>query len=136
MPRPLLRMPRVIVGLTAGGMSLSKSSLRRAEAPGVLPATGVRFHGPCAGLGLQLTKSAKLKFMPGVLGPKPKNPFPPVPGVMWDEGRGVDLHGGVEGAWITVLAPEVRTAGDGEVARYMSRSAPSSSALGVRDQET
>jgi len=35
-----------------------------------------------------------------------------------DEGRGVDLGGGVEGAWRGF-------AGDGDAARYMSRSAPS-----------
>lgn len=37
---------------------------------------------------------------------------------------------------MTVLALEAPTAGDGEVARYMRRSAPSSSALGVRDHDT
>ena len=99
-PNPLLRLLRVMVGLLeVGGTSLSKSSRRRADAPGVLPAMGVRFcHAPCAGLGVTLIKSLKLKVVLGVLGPpKPKKPLPVVPGVMWDDGRGVDLQGGVEG---------------------------------------
>ncbi|KAJ8607586.1 hypothetical protein MRB53_040217 [Persea americana] len=54
------------VGL--GGARLSKLSLRLAEAPGVL------VHAPCAGEGVTLTKSAKLKFVPGVVGPKPRKP--------------------------------------------------------------
>lgn len=63
-----------------------------------------------------LTKSAKLKLVPGVFGPKPKKPAPPIPGVMCDDGSGVDLHGGVEGGWTMGL--ETRpAAGDGEVAR-------------------
>lgn len=37
---------------------------------------------------------------------------------------------------MTVLALEAPTAGEGDVARYMRRSAPSSSAFGVRDQDT
>lgn len=54
-------------GLDVGGMSVSKLSLRRAVAVlGVLPARGVRVHGACAGLGVTLTKSAKLKFVLGV----------------------------------------------------------------------
>lgn len=65
-------------------MRLSKLSFRLASraAAGVLPAIGVRFHGPCAGLGVTLTKSAKLKLVPGVCGPKPSKPAPAVPGVM------------------------------------------------------
>lgn len=125
-----------MVGLLVGGMRLLKSSRRRAEAPGVLPAIGVRLNVPCAGLGVKVTKSPKLKVVPGVLGPNPRKPLPVVPGVICDEGSGVDLQGGVEGGWMTVLARDAFTAGDGEVARYMSRSAPSSPVLGVRDQET
>lgn len=84
-------------------MRLSKLSLRLAPVAGVLPATGVRVKAPCAGLGVTLTKSAKLKLVPGVLGPKPIQFEPFIPGVMCDDGSGVDLHGGVEGAWMTVL---------------------------------
>lgn len=142
MPSPsLLPLPlplRVKTELLVGGMSVSKFSFLLASraAAGVLPATGVRDQGPCAGLGVTLTKSAKLKLVPGVFGPKPRKPAPLVPGVMCDDGRGVDLQGGVEGGgWTTVLAREF-LAGDGEVARYMSRSTPSSPVLGVRDQET
>ena len=137
MPKPLRGVLRFIVGLEEdGGMRLLKSSLRRAEAPGVRPATGVRLHGPCAGLGVMLTKSDKQKFVPGVFGPKPRKPFPVVPGVMWEDGRGVDFIGGVVGGWTMVLARDAPFAGDGEVARYMRRSAPSSPVFGVRDQET
>lgn len=46
---------------------------------------------------MTLTKSAKLKLLPGVFGPKPKKPALFVPGVMCDDGSGVDLQGGVEG---------------------------------------
>ena len=53
---------------------------------------------------MTFTKSAKLKFVPGVFGPKPKKPEPPMPGVICDEGRGVDLHGGVDGGCTTVFA--------------------------------
>lgn len=42
-------------------------------------------------------KSLKSNFIPGVLGPKPRKPLPVVPGVMCEEGRGVDLQGGVVG---------------------------------------
>lgn len=97
MPKPLLRLLRVMVGLVTGGMSLSKSNLRLAEAPGVLPATGVRFQCPCPGEGVTLMKSLKSNLTPGVLGPKPRNPLPAVPGVMCEDGRGVDLQGGVLG---------------------------------------
>jgi len=88
-----------------GGTSLSKSSFRLASlaAAGVRPTLGVRENEPCAGLGVTLTKSAKLKFVPGVLGPKPK-PAPPMPGVMCEEGKGVALAGGVVGGWMIVLA--------------------------------
>lgn len=63
-------------------MRLLKSSRRRVEAPGVRLATGVRDHGPCAGLGVTLMKSEKQKFVPGVVGPKPGKPLPAVPGVI------------------------------------------------------
>lgn len=96
MPRPSLRVRRSS-GLDVGGMSVSKLSLRRVPVAGVLPAAGVRANAPCAGLGVTLTKSAKLKLVPGVLGPKPIQFEPFMPGVMCDEGRGVDLQGGVEG---------------------------------------
>lgn len=126
-------LPRLSIGLLVGGNSVSKLSLRLASraAAGVLPAaTGVRLHAACAGLGVTLTKSAKLKFeVPGVCGPKFRNPAPLVPGVMCELGRGVDMQGGVEGArgGAAVLPRKVMlVAGEGEVARYMSRSTPSS----------
>ena len=82
-----------MTGLLVGGTSASKLSFRLASraAAGVLPAIGVLVQCPCAGLGVTLTKSAKLKFVPGVFGPKPRKPFPLVPGVICDEGSGVDL---------------------------------------------
>ena len=86
MPRPSARLLRVMIGLLeVGGMRLLKSSRRRAEALGVLPATGVlpaigvRF---CEINGLSLIKSLKQKFVPGVVGPKPKKPLPAVTGVI------------------------------------------------------
>lgn len=137
MPKPSLRLLRVITGLLeVGGMRLLKSSLRRVEVPGVLLATGVRAHGPCAGLGVTLIKSEKQKLVPGVVGPNPRKPLPVVPGVICEDGSGVDLQGGVEGGWMMVLASAGPFAGEGEVARYIKRSAPSSPVLGVRDQET
>lgn len=57
-----------------GGISVSKFSRRRASrvAMGVFPAIGVRFHDwlTCAGLGLMLRKSAKLRLALGVCKPK------------------------------------------------------------------
>ena len=97
-------------------MRLSKLSLRLAEAPGVRLATGVLVHGPWAGEGVTLTKSAKLKFVPGVVGSKPKKPFPLVPGVMWEDGSGVDLQGGVVGGFRTLGLAWAWPA-EGEVAR-------------------
>lgn len=97
MPRPSLLVRRSS-GLDVGGMRLSKFSFRLAPlVAGVLPARGVRANAPCAGLGVTLTKSAKLKLVPGVFGPKPIQFEPFMPGVMCDDGSGVDLHGGVEG---------------------------------------
>lgn len=117
MPNPSLLMLRVRTGLVVGGMRLSKFSFRLASfVAGVLPAPGVR-HGACAGLGVTLTKSAKLKFVPGVFGPNPKNPAPLVPGVICEDGSGVDFAGGVDGAWMTVLAIWPPLAGLGDVAR-------------------
>jgi hypothetical protein len=61
---------------------------------------------------------------------------------MCEDGKGVDFAGGVEGGWtIVVLAVWAcwavwPFAGLGDVARYSSKSAPSSPVLGVRDHET
>ena len=76
-----------------------------------LPTTGVLDHAPCAGLGVMFTKSAKLKPTEGVVAPKPSMvDAPPTaavlvpPGVVIiDEGRGVCLGGGVDGATSVVL---------------------------------
>lgn len=108
-----------MVGLEVGGSMVSKLSLRRASraVAGVLPAAGVRCHCACAGLGVTLTKSAKLKFVLGVCGPKPKKPLPVVPGVICDEGRGVDLHGGVDGGAVWVGFTVLLLPADGDVAR-------------------
>lgn len=137
MLRSLLRAlpsPRAMSGLAlVGGMSESKLSLLLASraALGVLAVPGVLAQLPCAGLGVTLQKSAKLKFCEGVWNPKPNTPLVP-PGVdIMDEGSGVVLEGGVEGAMMRIFA--VPLAGVGEVARYMSRSAPSSPVRGVRD---
>lgn len=72
------------------------------------------------------TKSAKLNCWPGVLNPATK--FPPPPGVdIMDDGRAAVLDGGVDGAKIRDdLGPAL--AGEGDVARYNSKSAPSSPA--------
>ena len=99
MPRPasLRAVLRVTFGLAVGGARLSKLSLRRAElaTKGVFAVAGVRRKAPCAGLGVTLQKSAKLKLLEGVLG-KPNRPV--LPGVfMMEEGKGVALKGGVEG---------------------------------------
>ena len=91
---------RIMIGLLlVGGTIVSKLSRRLASrvVAGVLPAIGVRAHAACAGLGVTLTKSAKLKMVPGVVGPNPMKPASLVPGVMCDDGKGVDLHGGVVG---------------------------------------
>ena len=67
--------------------------------------------------------------MPGVVAPNPRTPAPEPPGVfIIEDGKGVDLGGGVEGAfWRRGCA------GEGEAARNMSRSAPSSLLGGFRD---
>lgn len=80
------------------------------------------------------TRLSKL-VVPGVFGPKPRKPAPLMPGVMCDDGNGVDLHGGVDGGWTTVLVCCI-FAVDGDVARWRSKSAPSSPVFGVRDHET
>jgi hypothetical protein len=94
-PSPLVRRSS---GLEVGGMRLSKLSFRLVPVAGVLPAAGVRLKTPCAGLGVTLTKSAKLKLVPGVLAPNASQFEPFMPGVMCEDGSGVDLDGGVDGA--------------------------------------
>ena len=115
-------------------MGSSKVSRFRATLTGVLVAraTGV-FQGICAGLGEMLTKSEKSKPWPGVVGKR----FPP-PGVtIIEDGRSrrplpALCWGGVLGISSSVeddccVARDVDlTAGEGEAARYMRRSAPSS----------
>ena len=102
----------LIFGLPPGGIRVSKFNLLLASfaARGVLAMPGVRLpNAPWAGLGVMLTKSAKLNW-PGVL-------KPPIPGVdIMDEGRAGFLEGGVDGAYIwDALGPGF--AGDGDVAR-------------------
>lgn len=109
-----------------GGKRLSKFSRRRASraATGVLPATGVRFQDELtwAGLGDMLRKSAKLRLVEGVCKPKPGKAAPP-PGVdIIEDGSGVDLGGGVDGASIRGFESPWR-AGEGEAARYIRRPA-------------
>lgn len=112
-------------GLPPGGIKLSKFSLRLASiaARGVLGNPGVRLptNAPCAGLGVTFTKSAKLNCWLGVLNP-------PTPGVdIMAEGATCLFEGGVDGANTRAdLTPGF--AGDGDVARYRSKSAPSSPA--------
>lgn len=70
--------------------------------------------------------SAKLRFADGVLKPNPGKGAPPPPGVdIMEDGRGVDLGGGVVGANTRAL-DEPGRAGEGEVARYIRRLASSS----------
>ncbi len=106
----------------------SNVSRRRAKPRGVLAvgvlteekASGV-FHGFCAGLGVILTKSEKSKDCPGVVG----NRFPPPGVVIIDDGNAISFRGGgVDGGSIRVL--DVDMAGEGEVAKYINKSAPSS----------
>jgi len=83
---------------------------------GVMP-PGVAFHARWPGLGVILTKSAKSKFCPGVCGP------PNTEGVIIEEGSAMFFGGGVDGGCMRDLGG---FAGDGDVARNSSRSAPSS----------
>jgi hypothetical protein len=110
-----------------GGRRVSKLSRRRASraAAGVRAAMGVRFHDTLtwAGLGDMLRNSAKFRLADGVLRPKPWNGPPPGVDIM-EDGRGVDLGGGVEGASMRGLDDPGR-AGEGEVAKYMSKLASS-----------
>jgi hypothetical protein len=83
--------------------------------------TGV-FHDFCAGLGVMLTNSEKSKPWPGVLGKR----LPPPGVVIIDDGKSSLLLfcGGVDGGSICVRLD--LTAGEGDAARYSSKSAPSS----------
>lgn len=128
---PILERSIPMWGLSlVGGRRLSKFSRRRASraAAGVFAPAGVRVQDPpiCAGLGVMFKNSAKLRFADGVLRPKPGNGAPPPPGVdIMEDGRGVDLGGGVEGAMMRGLL-DAGCAGDGDVAKYMRRLASSS----------
>jgi len=95
-------------------VGLSKVRRRRASraSRGVLP--GVFGHVPCAGLGVMLTKSAKLNAVDGVVGAKPGKYWSPGVDII-EDGRGVCFDGGVEGGYISVL--DMRIAGEGDAAR-------------------
>src|SRR5690349_7896816 len=88
-----------------GGTRVSKLMRRLASrtAAGVLLA-GVRFHEEpncaCAGLGVMLRNSAKFRLF-GVVATKPPYACPLPPGVdSIEDGSGVVLDGGVDGACI------------------------------------
>lgn len=107
----------------------SNVSLRRARPRGVLgvgvlteeKASGV-FHGFGAGLGVILIKSEKSKDCPGVVG----NRLPPPGVIIMDDGNVISFRcGGVDGGSIRVILV-VDMDGEGEVARYIRRPAPSS----------
>lgn len=128
MPSPAI-LPSVVPssGLAPldGGMRASKLRRRRASlaASGVFAVPGVR-HAAWAGL--KLTKSA---HMPGVCAPKPMKLEDPPPGVLsMDDGRGVLAVGGVEGGAMRLPG----TAGEGEAARNMRRSASSLRDAGLK----
>lgn len=71
-----------------------------------------------------LTKSAKSNAWDGVFGPPNPAIRPPPPGVVIiDEGKAMLRGGGVDGGYMRLLP--VGLAGEGEVARYNNRSAPS-----------
>ncbi len=72
---------------------------------------------------MTLTKSAKLKGMPGVVGPKPSKPASSNVDII-EEGSVVAFSGSVDGGNIRAFIPE--EAGEGDAARRMRRSAPSS----------
>lgn len=79
-----------------------------------------------------LTKSEKSKCWDGVCGllNTDSNPPPPPGVVIMEDGRAMFLGGGVDGGCIRAL--DVGLAGDGDVARNRSRSAPSSPDLPFR----
>jgi hypothetical protein len=78
------------------------------------------------------TKSAKLNPVDGVFGPpKPAKKAPPLGVVIMDEGKAAVREGGVEGGYSCAFMAGL--AGDGEVARKSSKSAPSSPVLGLPD---
>lgn len=121
-PESLLRP----LGLSAsGGTRLSKfrpllAPLERGvleRLPGVRPP-----RGRCAGLGVTLTKSAKLNCWLGV--PKLAN-TPPL-GVGVKDGKAAYWLGGVDGGRSRDCALLLTLAGVGELAKYRRRSAPSS----------
>jgi hypothetical protein len=138
MPRPRPSILPIREPSPVGGGKLSKLMRRlasRAAEDVFVAVTGVRFHEDpncaCAGLGVMLRNSAKLRLFGVVATPQPAYDGPP-PGVdIMDEGRGVVLEGGVEGAGMPCLAVPIRT-GVGDVARYMSRVASSSPFLPSR----
>jgi len=90
-----------MVGLPVGGSRASKFSFLLAEVAtvGVFVIFGVlgQCPCPCAGLGVTLQKSAKLKLVDGVFGGKPNSPVPPGVDII-EDGRGVAFEGGVDGA--------------------------------------
>lgn len=92
---------------------------------GVWTVRGVLGQAFCAGLGVICTKSEKSNACDGVCGLPYDDRSPPPPGVViMEEGSARDFWGGVEGGCIR--ARDTGLAGDGEVARYSRRSAPSS----------
>lgn len=115
-------------GLPLDWRKLSKFRWRRDIVWGVLIVVpGVLGQARWPGLGVILTKSEKSKFWDGVWGaPKTdSSPAPPPPGVVIiEEGKAIFFGGGVDGG--CMRAREAGFAGEGEVARYSSRSAPSS----------
>lgn len=119
-----------MLGLDAlgGGIRESKFKRRRVSraVAGVLAVTvpGVLVHAPCAGLGVTLTNSAKLKAVLGVLGPlAPHNNCVPGVCIIPEEGRGVPFAGGVAGAKDSVLLKGMP--GEGDIANWTRSSAPS-----------
>lgn len=86
---------------------------------------GVLGHAVCAGLGVMFTKSEKSNICEGVWGFPYNGVRPPPPGVViMEDGSAMCLGGGVEGACIRPRDPNLT--GEGDVARYNNRSAPSS----------
>lgn len=92
---------------------------------GVWTARGVLGQAFCAGLGVIWTKSEKSNACDGVCGLPYAERNPPPPGVViMEEGSARAFWGGVDGG--CMRARDIGLAGDGEVARYSRRSAPSS----------